>query len=105
MPENYNSELALKKWAKLCRYIGIGLFSLVSFVGFVLMMVLLEDIEIFAFLIFLGMLLTGGLFYLGFVIMSDFIYGFAEIVGNTKRMADGAVAPAPLETKNDLPEL
>ena len=99
--KNYSAENAIKKWAyfiHVCAYVWIALCSLAGFV-----MLCIDEYYwwmLFAF--------SGGGVITAFPMLaaSHLMYGFGEILGNTKKMASGISSNTILaETEMELPEL
>ena len=96
----YNSENAIKKWATILRavmFILLGVSFLAAFIVAAISFVYLWWIS----LIILG---SAGIISASLLFASDIVYGFAEIVGSTKRMS-GESSASIEEVSDALPEL
>ncbi|MBP3591960.1 MAG: hypothetical protein J6K14_05695 [Clostridia bacterium] len=99
--ENYSAELAIKKWANIihiCAYLIIGLFT---FAGFIMLCIDADDFWWMFFAFSAGGLILS----LPAFVTSHCMNGLAEIVGNTKKMANGYGVATNNQSDDILPEL
>ena len=97
---NYNSELTLKKWAKIFMYLSYGLIGISIFSALIVLFVNAEDL----WGVSLGILIGGLISAFPVMFLAHITYGFGTIVGNTAKNA----VKANNEKDNDenaLPEL
>ena len=96
----YNSEKAIKKWAVILRAVIFILLGL-SFLAAIIVAAI--DFE---YLWWISLIILGGAGIIGASLLfaSDIVYGFAEIVGSTKRMS-GESSASIEEVGDTLPEL
>ena len=98
---DYNCEQTIKKWAKAFYVIGIVLISLSILVGIILMCKS-------EYLLTIGLIVAAGGITSGIcaIFGAHITWGFGDIVGNTKKIANGTTsnttAPA---TEDELPEI
>ena len=98
--KEFDSESSLKKWAVFFKAFGICLMGL-SFPAALIVLCIDAEWLWWISLIILG---GGGLILLTTSFTSALIWGFADIVGNTKRAAYGTALPAE-QNNDELPEL
>ena len=98
--KNFNAERSLKKWATILRVSG---FCLMGICFLAALIVLCIDAD-WLWWISLTILGGGGLILLVTALFSSLIWGFGDVVGNTRRMTSGT---ALLTEKNNdkLPDL
>lgn len=100
LDKNFNAEGSIKKWANILRKIGF-VFMALCVIAAIVVLCLEEGYYWWISLIILG---GGGLTLLASLFSSVMIWGFGEVVGNSKRMVSGNKAtPEFIEAK--LPEL
>lgn len=100
-PKNFNAEESIKKWASIILYAGLIFLGVCVLVGFVLLCIEAEDFWWISLILLGGGLLT--LFTACF--LSVMVWGFGDVVGNTKRIASGTTAQAEQSDEVELPEL
>ena len=94
--KNFNAENSIKRWAKAIRIIGSILMGLCVIAAFIVFALDPEDTWWISLIILGGGILT----ILSSSFSSVLIWGFGDIVGNTKKQ------PMTLEQiEEDLPEL
>ena len=99
MKQNKTTEMKIASWANIMRGLAIILISLSIFVGIVLLGINAEDL----WWITLSIIIGGCILSLPVFMSADLVTGFAEIVANTKKIANGNAGEA---TENEaLPEL
>ena len=99
-PENFNAEGSIKKWAKTILIAGIVFMVLCVLAAIVLLGVEAEDLWWIALIVLADGLLT----LFGASFLSTMVWGFGDVVGNTKRIASGTTA-ADQNIEAELPEL
>ena len=98
--KNFNAEASIKNWANILRGLGFVFMALCGIAAFVVFCCEPEYLW-WVSLIILG---GGGLILLTTSFSSVMIWGFGEVVGNSKKMVSGSKdAPQLIET--ELPEL
>ena len=103
---NYNSEKNLKAIAKNLLTAAIYTMGLLIGVGVLVGIVLLGIIGAWALIVPLCAIVLGVSIPIPMVIHARYLWGFAEIVGNTTRMANNNGNKTTVEEEiNDLPEL
>ena len=97
--KNFNAEVSIKKWANIFRSLG---YVFMALCGIAAIVVLCCDADLWwVSLVILG---GGGLTLLATSLSSVMIWGFGEVVGNSKKMVSGSNdVPESIEAK--LPEL
>ena len=100
MFNNYQSEKALKRWAKCIRYFAMIFMALATLGAIIVLAVDVSYLWWIALLVFVGGLAIS----FPALFASHLVWGFAEIVENVKKNANGAGAPASA-TDESLPEL
>lgn len=100
LDKNFNAEASIKNWANIIRGLGFVFMALCVIAALV---VLCCDAEYlwWVSLIILG---GGGLTLLATSFSSVMIWGFGEVVGNSKKMVSGGEA-TPEFIDEQLPEL
>ena len=97
---HFDAELSIKKWAGLIRGIGF-IFMGLCFLAAIIVLGADAEYLWWVSLIILG---GGGLTLLGTTFTAVLIWGFGDVVGNTKRMATGT-ATQTVTMNEELPEL
>ena len=99
--KNFNAEHAIKQWANALLIIGKVLMWCSVIAAFI---VLCCDAEYlwWVSLIILG---GGGLALLSCISSATLLWGFGDVVGNTKRISAGTVTEAMQDEDIELPEL
>lgn len=100
MFNNYRSEMALKRWAKCIRYFAMIFMTLSTLGAIIVLAIDVDYLWWIALIVFLG----GFIISLPTLFASHLTWGFAEIVENVKKNANGAEAPVSV-TDESLPEL
>ena len=99
--KNFNAEFSIKQWANIIRLIGtiIGALSVPAAI-----IVFCCDPEWYGWIsaVVLG---GGGLFYVSHLFSSVILWGFGDLVGNTKKIAADAKEPEESNNEMFLPEL
>jgi hypothetical protein len=99
--EDFNTEGSIRKWASVIRACGVVFAGLCALAALILL-----SIEAYYYWwIALTCLGGGGLTLLGAFFSSAVLWGFADIVANTKRIASGTPKQQINVEEMDLPEL
>ena len=99
-PENFNAEESIKKWARTILIAGIVFMVLCVLAAIVLLGIEAEDFWWISLIVVVDGLLT----LFGASFLSTMVWGFGDVVGNTKRIASGTTA-AERNIEAELPEL
>ena len=97
---NYNSELTIKKWAKvfmLCGYIVMGISA---FAALIILFANAKGLWPFSLATLVGGLLSG----VGLIFTSHIVWGFGDIVSNITKKESSSKA-SNKKGNNSLPEL
>lgn len=97
---NYTAEKGIKMWAKVFYYVAIVLPMLAILTFFVLLCVDAEELWWIGLVAFGGSLISA----VTLIFSAQMIWGYAEIIGNTRRFAIGAEFMAE-DRNEELPEL
>ena len=97
---DYNPELAIKKWAKVLVILTYVLAGVCVLGAFIILCINPERL----WWISLSVLVGACLFLVPAVISSHVLWGFAEIIENTKKIAKGTCA-TDTKTEDVLPDL
>ena len=99
--KNFNAEAAIKKWAEVILGIGKIFMGLCGLAAFIVLCVNAEYLWWVALTILGG----GALTLLTTSFSSVMIWGFGDIVGNTKRNANESTSKTTKNDEFELPEL
>ena len=98
--KNFNAEKSIKKWAEAILIAGKVLMGLSALAAFI---VLCIDVDLGGVsLIILG---GGGIMLISTMFSATMIWGFGDVVGNTKRISTGTVTEVEQDEDIELPEL
>ena len=100
LDNNFNAEESIKKWAGVIRALGIALMCLCGFAAFIVLCANARYLW-WVSLIILG---VGGLTLLSTSFSWVLIWGFGDLVGNTKKISTGTIASAQKESDDELHE-
>ncbi len=98
---NFNAEHSIKKWAAIIQTGGNVFLVLCILAAFIILCV---DAE-YLWWISLIVLGDGVLTFFAARFYSTMIWGFGDVVGNTKKLAGGTAAPIDQYDETVLPEL
>ena len=84
--ENFNAETSIKKWAIIIRTLGYTLMMLCTIAAFIVLAIDAQNL----WWISLNILGVSGLTTLVSTFTSSLIWGFGDIVGNVKKIANGS---------------
>ena len=99
--KNFNAEKSIKKWAGAILIAGKVLMGLSALAAFI---VLCIDAE-FLWWVSLIILGGGGIMLISAMFSATMIWGFGDVVGNTKRISTGTVTEVEQDEDIELPEL
>lgn len=101
LDNNFDAEKSIKNWAVIIRTLGISLMCLCGLAAFILLCVDAQYLWWIS-LIILGVgVLT--LIYTSFLWV--LIWGYGDLIGNTKKISTGTIAPTRNENDDELPDL
>ncbi len=96
--KQYNCEKAIKKVAKGIVYVAVVFAILAALATLVLLLVCaVEDSD----LLWIPAVVLGGgaLIFFGLILLSHFVWGYGDLIGNAKRCAKAATTPVATQGK------
>ena len=96
----YNSELTIKKWAKIFMFCSYVIMGVSAFAALIMIFANAKTLWPFSLTTLIGGSLTGA----GLMFTSHFVWGFGDIIGNLSKK-DNHTTSQITRNNNSLPEL